>query len=248
MNLKKFGSKVKGFTLIELLIVMAIIGILAGTISLFVAGFQRDARIETNNNKAKMVYTAIQNILINCEIEQNDEVFDIAKTDTSELKYIMFQFGMSGAKLDDTITIIPQYTPTVSSPPPVDASGRYDITRTGTYKEYFAEAEEAITSYLDDTFEGYAVVYIDFENYVVDSVIYFEPNVIPSPVTNYTTQVAPYITALTGYADIHHYSGSTYYFRMINTFDKQKEYYKYVGPYLGGYPMVEDLPSNRKPV
>ncbi len=248
MNLKKFGSKVKGFTLVELLIVIAIIGILAGVLSLVVTGFQRDARIETNNNRAQLVYTAFQNILINCEIEQNDEVFDIAKTDTSELKYIMLQFGMSDAKLDDTITIIPQYTPTVTSPAPADMSGRYDITRTGTFKEYFENAEKAITSYLDNTFEGYAVVYINFADYQVDSVIYFEPNVIPSPVANYATDVAPHINALADYASIHHYSGSTYYFRMLDSFDDQKNYYKYVGPHLGAYPKVEDFPDDQQPI
>ncbi len=77
----------KGFTLIELIIVIGIIGILAAIISSLMSGFVRDARIETNNDKARMIYTAFQNMLIDCEINQDNSIFE----------------GHSGANTDDII-------------------------------------------------------------------------------------------------------------------------------------------------
>lgn len=62
--------------MIELIIVMAIIAILAGIMSLAIGGFQRDARIETNNNKAQMIYMAFQDILIDCEVKQDKSIFE----------------------------------------------------------------------------------------------------------------------------------------------------------------------------
>ena len=62
--------------MIELIIVIAIIAILAGIMSLAIGGFQRDARIETNNNKAQMIYMAFQDILIDCEVKQDKSIFE----------------------------------------------------------------------------------------------------------------------------------------------------------------------------
>ncbi len=264
MNSKYVGTKLKGFTLIELIIVIAIIAILAGSISLFATGFRRDAQIETNNNKAQMVYTAFQNILINCEINQDDTVFNfvegIEKNGFSgELKYLVFQFSMSDSKVDDIITIIPQYSGDSSYDADrlwVDRKGRATDTVSGTTKERYAQVEKAISSYLDSTFEGTAIVYIDYGNYKVDSVIYYEPGVIDAPVSGETTyyddNVGSQIGKLNTYVGSHRFkttstdtdSGFKCMFLMLESYSKQKLYYKNVGAHLGAYPKVDDFPED----
>lgn len=82
MNLNNFGCtasgrKLKGFTLIEMLVVIAILVILAGISSVVMSGFRRDAQIETNNNKAQMVFTAFQDVIIDMEIKQDLSMFDV---------------------------------------------------------------------------------------------------------------------------------------------------------------------------
>lgn len=62
--------------MIEMLIVLAIIAVLAGIMSLAVSGFVRDARIETANNNAQMVYMAFQDIIMDCEIKQDNSIFE----------------------------------------------------------------------------------------------------------------------------------------------------------------------------
>lgn len=62
--------------MIELIIVIAIIAILAGILSTVMNGFVRDARLETANNNARIIYTAFQDIIMDCEIKQDNSIFE----------------------------------------------------------------------------------------------------------------------------------------------------------------------------
>lgn len=69
-------NKIKGFTLVELIVVIAIIAILAGMGNLGVQTYVRNAKLEALNDRAQLVYTAFQDMLLDCEINQDNSVFE----------------------------------------------------------------------------------------------------------------------------------------------------------------------------
>lgn len=87
---------------------MAIIAILAGIMSLAVSGFVRDARIETNNEKARMIYMAFQDILIDCEVKQDVSMFEPHGVDgerTDDLIGAVVFFRVSDVDINDNANI-----------------------------------------------------------------------------------------------------------------------------------------------
>lgn len=246
MNSTKFGSKVKGFTLIEMLIVMAIIAVLAGMISLFVQGFQRDARIESNNNKAQMLHTGFQNLLMQCEINQDRSLFDAdalgdepsnAAYKADQMVYNEVFFRMADGKVDDVILVVSKY-----------ATQADKIAYTQRGSDWFKDLEKAILSVVDNTFEGVCAVYIDYEDYIVDSAICFElgdrtDNIdlkVYSTGGNGVGALMYSINPYAPYTQTANETNSDKVYRMLTSLDAQKEAVKRDGIYFGAYPTAMD--------
>lgn len=238
---KKFAKKLRGFTLIEMLVVIAIIAVLAGTISLAMGGFQRDARMESNNNKAHMAYTGFQNVLIQCEINQDVSMFDArAMTSSSvageELTYAHVVFNMEDSALSGGITVYGIYD---------NSSSKNKGVVLSSGKEY-DELKKIILSFFDISFEGMVCAYLDIENYTVDSVLYYESDSrVSSSLNGSKTMVK---TAPTGISACYIIDasasapapGNGKVFQAILDYSEQKKIVK-KGIYCGSYPMVKEI-------
>ncbi len=249
MNSTKFGSKVKGFTLIEMIIVIAIIGILAGMISLFVQGFQRDARIESNNNKAQMLHTGFQNLLIQQEINQDRSLFDAdaigdtpsnAAYEADQMIYNEVFFRMVDGKVDDVIYVISKYATQAQK-------GNY-AQRNTVNADWFDDLEKAILSVVDSSFEGVCAVYIDYEDYAVESAICFElgdmtDNVDLKIYSTGGNGIGALMYSINPYAPYTVEANETNVnkkCRKLTSLDAQKGAVKRDGIYFGAYPTAMD--------
>ncbi len=243
MNSKKFGSRVKGFTLVEMLVVITIIAILAGITSVLINGFQRDARMETSDNYAKMLYTGFQNQLIQCEIKQDDSLFDSTPSINDDLVYAEVYFKMEAAQVSDKILVASRYKTTSLSIHPLAAERGDAVTG-----EWFNELEAAILSMVDTSFEGLGVIFIDYENYTVDSAMYVEKGSFTSDVDNYPDMMI-FLNSFNTYADEYYWSPTSVNktFRMLNTSADQMECIEREGIYFGAYPTVDDFIATSRP-
>lgn len=210
----------KGFTLIELIIVMAIIGILAAMISLFVGGFQRDARLETDNNRAQMLYTGFQNMITQCEINQDLSLFDNA-SNNDKLQYAMLRFDIDTRLGSDynAITNIKLAKNSTSASNLKTDVGNWEKLRKEIVKE------------MSLSFDGTVYVYINCDDYLVDSVCYFEDDVKAD--TN--------LSKLSEYNSACILSGGVKYRGLDNSLAQRDKLVKAEGIYAGVYPMHSDL-------
>ncbi len=236
----KSERSVKGFTLVEMLVVIAIIVVLMGIMSLAIQGFQRNARVETNNAKAQMVYTAFQDIVTKCEIKQDCSLFDVDSTVSTPahagdpLIKSKLLFCMHGGQLT-ALKLYSQY----------DGSGWFDVDvpvpadRTNPVSESektFVNIEKSIIENLGSDFDGYAWVYVDCENYLVDSVICKEYG-DGSLNVNSSTAPEPDDGLTTAFEVV----GDEDYYKTINNIGESKNFAKIDGVYFGVYPYHDDV-------
>lgn len=174
MDMKKSSSgrtdqkNVKGFTLVELVVVIAIIAILAGIANLAVQGFIRNARLETANDNARILFTGFQNIVTQCEIKQDNTVISPSFANDPDLEAVVVEFKVYNGDVQvysfDGGSEVKKGTDYTGGM----IKGYSDVTANSNKGKLPSE----IANIIDNTFDGEAKVYIDYINYEVKSVVF----------------------------------------------------------------------------
>ena len=240
---KKCARKFRGFTLIEMLVVIAIIAVLAGIISIAVTGFQRDARVEAANNKARISYTGFQNVLLQCEINQDIDLFNIRKitnpSSTDKPTYCVVAFELDNGTISgDEYTLSTMYGAAATSADSNRAVRKGGSGVSDEEKKAYKKFETFVRSNFSQDFTGAIAFYIDLEDYLVDSAVYCETSSgLVTSINSAASGGAGYMKSLIYDAGD---SAKGKVFTTFNDIAAQKKMYKVTGIVCGAYPLVSE--------
>lgn len=162
----KPASKLKGFTLVELIVVIAIIAALMAIIAVSASGFVNDAKCETANQSARIVYQSFQDLLTDYEIK-GDIFFPEYNDSSNPTKITKYPKSI---KTDNGTT---EQLYTVYTSGYAMASGESSTAKSlipvGSYDK---NAYTEITQMFEPGFEGAFVIYFDTFSYSVIYVLY----------------------------------------------------------------------------